>query len=304
MATDFIKSPLNYIGGKYTLLSQIVPLFPPNIRYFVDLFAGGLNVSLNISAKRIAANDNLSYLIDFYKALQKTPIENVFKHIYGRIKEYDLSLQNEDGYKSLRENYNTYRDPFDLFILLSYSFNHQIRFNNAHEFNNPFGRNRSRYNSTIEGNLKTFIRKLHGSNIEFYAKSFRDFDLSSLGSDDFVYCDPPYLISTGSYNDGKRGFDGWGSCDEIALLKILDNLDKRGIPFGLSNVLVHKGNVNELLTEWISSRSYYVTKITKDYSNANYQVKIRSKEKTREVLITNYRPISHLAYMLPLFQQA
>ena len=38
---DLIKSPLNYTGGKFKLLPQILPLFPDNIDTFVDLFAGG-----------------------------------------------------------------------------------------------------------------------------------------------------------------------------------------------------------------------------------------------------------------------
>ena len=28
---NFIKSPLNYVGGKYKILSQIIPLFPTDI---------------------------------------------------------------------------------------------------------------------------------------------------------------------------------------------------------------------------------------------------------------------------------
>ena len=41
---EVIKSPLNYIGGKYKILPQILPLFPKNIDTFIDLFAGGCNV--------------------------------------------------------------------------------------------------------------------------------------------------------------------------------------------------------------------------------------------------------------------
>ncbi|KAA6205117.1 MAG: DNA adenine methylase [Candidatus Tokpelaia sp.] len=297
----FIKSPLNYIGGKYKILPQIIPLFPSRIRCFVDLFAGGLNVGLNVPAEKIIANDIITYLVDFYASIQTSPIEAVFTHIYERIKQYGLSLQNEEGYRKLRETYNINRDPMDLFVLASYSFNHQIRFNNAHKFNNPFGRNRSRYNTVIEENLRAFIIKLHKTNIEFRAKDFNDFDLSFLKGDDFVYCDPPYLISRGVYNDGKRGFSGWGKDKERTLLDILD---KRGIPFALSNVLLHKGSVNEPLAEWASSNRYYVTEIMNDYSNASYQVKIRDKKATREVLITNYRPVTHLAYMLPFSRQA
>lgn len=29
MKNNFVKSPLNYTGGKYKLLSQIIPLLPP-----------------------------------------------------------------------------------------------------------------------------------------------------------------------------------------------------------------------------------------------------------------------------------
>ena len=48
----YIKSPLNYVGGKHKLLPQILPLFPKNINTFIDLFGGGFNVGINVSAKR------------------------------------------------------------------------------------------------------------------------------------------------------------------------------------------------------------------------------------------------------------
>ena len=34
---DKVKSPLNYTGGKYKLLNQIIPIFPKNLDLFVDL---------------------------------------------------------------------------------------------------------------------------------------------------------------------------------------------------------------------------------------------------------------------------
>ena len=47
-------------------------------------------------------------------------------------------------------------------------------------------------------------------NIEFYTRDFREISLAGLGAQDFIYCDPPYLITNGSYNDGNRGFHDWG----------------------------------------------------------------------------------------------
>jgi hypothetical protein len=50
--SQFIKSPLNYIGGKYKILNQILPLLPVQVDNFVDLFAGSCNVAVNVDANR------------------------------------------------------------------------------------------------------------------------------------------------------------------------------------------------------------------------------------------------------------
>lgn len=290
-----IKSPLNYIGGKYKILNQILPYFPKKIDNFVDLFSGGCNVGINITnAQKVFLNDNLIYLIEMYKEFQSKDIDYIFNHIEHRVKKYKLSKENEEGYKLLRKLYNTYKNPLDLFVLIAFSFNHQIRFNAKHEFNNPFGKNRSSYNETMKKNLYGFIMRLKETNIEFSDNCFEDFDFSFLGKNDFVYCDPPYLITTGSYNDGKRGFKGWTKKEELTLLNLLDDLNKKNIRFALSNVLNHKGKSNDLLKEWISSgKKYVVNFIDFNYANSNYQTRIKDKTATTEVLITNYKTVVH-----------
>ncbi len=283
-----IKSPLNYIGGKYKLLNQITPLFPANINTFIDLFAGGCNVGINIEAKKIIFNDNLTYLINFFERLQKDNKEEILEHIEKRIDEFDLSQTNEEGYKKFRDFYNQTKIELDLFVLIAYSFNHQIRFNNSHQFNNPFGKNRSSFNPKMKSNLLCFIDALQQKNIQFTTKSFENFDFSILKENDLVYCDPPYLITTGTYNDGKRGFKGWSEKEEIELLNILDDLESKNIKFALSNVIEHKGKENFLLKEWISKNNYKINYLDKNYANSNYQTKDRDKKSSIEVLVTNY----------------
>ena len=228
---EVIKSPLNYIGGKYKILPQILPLFPKNINTFVDLFAGGCNVGINVNAEKIIFNDNLTYLINFFRTIQNTELDTVINHIKNRIQEFGLSITNEEAYKNFRTFYNQNQNPLDLFVLIAYSFNHQIRFNNNHQFNNPFGKNRSSFNSNMQYNLERFIIRLKEINAEFQNNNFDDFNFESLNLGDFVYADPPYLITTGTYNDGKRGFTGWNELEEKKLLKILDNLNKKEIKF-------------------------------------------------------------------------
>ena len=286
---SYIKSPLNYIGGKYKILNQIIPLFPQNIECFVDLFAGGCNVGINVTAGKIIFNDNLTFLIELYQYLQGTNIAVIFDYIQQQINRFNLSKENETGYKELRNYYNTVKHPLDLMVLVSYSFNHQIRFNNSHEFNNPFGKNRSSYNASIENNLREFCHFIQNNSIEFMYYDFNKFNYNTLSNNDFVYCDPPYLISTGTYNDGKRGFNGWGINDEINLLNICDRLNQKNIKFALSNVIQHKGQTNIYLTEWIKNhKNYTVHKINHHYANSNYQKINRDKEQTIEILVTNY----------------
>lgn len=290
-SSNYIHSPLNYTGGKYKILKYIVPLFPQHIDTFVDLFAGGLNVGINVSAKKILANDQLSYLIDLYKFFQATSWEDLRNMIYERIDRFGLSQENKNGYLALRKQYNATRESIDLFLLTCYAFNHQIRFNSKHEFNTPFGQSRSAYNASIETNLAAFIDRLKNRNISLFSGDFLSVDLSSLTEADFVYCDPPYLITTGSYNDGKRGFKDWTESEENQLLSLLDSLDTRGVKFALSNVLIHKGRANDILIDW--SQRYHVTHIKKTYSNCSYHLKERASA-TDEVLVTNYKPSGSL----------
>ena len=174
MNQKFVQSPLNYIGGKYRLLPQILPYFKQNIDYFVDLFCGGCNVAINVKAKKILCNDNLIYLIDLLEFLQNNPMQTTLEQIQETITKYALSKTNKDGYYLLREDYNRKKSPIFLLCLIAFCFNHQIRFNNAHHFNNPFGKNRSSFNNNMKNNLIAFIKALQERNISFSKFDFKN----------------------------------------------------------------------------------------------------------------------------------
>jgi adenine-specific DNA-methyltransferase len=282
--SKYLKSPLNYIGGKYKLLPQILPLFPRRIGTFVDLFAGGCNVGVNVRAEHIVCNDLNTKIIDMFKAFRQTDTAEILRRIEGRIGEFKLSKDNEQSFIAFRNYYNRTQNPIDLYILTCYSFNYQFRFNNSLEYNNPFGRSRSRFSENMRNNLLAFLERIKNINIEFTAQDFTELDVSVLGRNDMVYCDPPYLITTGSYNDGNRGFKDWKKTQEIALYKLLDDLHNQGVKFALSNVLTHKGVRNDMLLDWC--KKYVVTELDMNYSNSCYNSK---RGDSAEVLITSYR---------------
>lgn len=286
MDGKFRKSPMNYTGGKHKLLKQLLPLFPKDINTFVDLFCGGGDIFANVNAKRVIANDTNTKVIEFYNTLKTNSIDDILGYIDAAIAKFGLTIDNADGYNEFRNYYNheenSWTKPIDLFILIAYSFNHQIRFNQKGDFNMPFGKNRSYFNETIRKNLIEFHKVIWNDNVYFVDKDFRELKIDKLGKGDFVYCDPPYLITCATYNE--QG--GWGQKEEDDLYVLLDRLNAQGVKFGMSNVMMNKGRTNDTLIKW--AEKYNVHHLDNTYSNCSYHALDRNTKGTDEVFITNY----------------
>lgn len=304
LSKKYIASPLNYTGGKLKLLPQILPLFPKKIETFVDLFCGGCNVGVNVNAEKIFCNDSNEKLIEFFNYLKNTDYKAFFRQISKVIEDFHLSNTAENGYSFygcnssaglssynrehflvLRENFNSLqtKDSYyfaKFYILIVYAFNNQIRFNSKGFYNLPVGKRD--FNKRMSEKLETFMSSI--ANIEFTSKDFREFKTEILTQNDFVYADPPYLITCASYNE----LDGWNENNEIDLLKMLDKLNERKVRFALSNVLSAKGKVNNILDSWLNKNpEYKCYHLNFDYKNSSYH-KTERINKTDEVLITNY----------------
>lgn len=160
-----------------------------------------------------------------------------------------------------------------------------MRFNNSHEYNSSFGKNRSYFSPALQNKLLKSVERINVLDIVFHNKDFREIDYSDANENDLVYFDPPYLVSCGVYQDGKRGFNGWSENDEKDLLTLCDKLDKQGTRFAISNMLESKGNKNQILIDW--SKNYNVHHLNINYNGCNYQRKNKESQDI-EVLITNY----------------
>ena len=159
---ELIKSPLNYVGGKYKLLPQILPYIPDNINTFVDLFTGGCNVGININANKIICNDLEAVVINLFTNWQSLSSKEALEKLKETILKYDLSKTNEEGFRKIREDYNNGNKSWDMFYaMLTHAFNYQIRFSKQGNYNMPFGRNRSSFNPNMEKNFIRFIDRLN-----------------------------------------------------------------------------------------------------------------------------------------------
>lgn len=304
---ELIQSPLNYTGGKYKLLPQMLPHFPKDIDYFVDLFCGGGNVGINVPCNKVLFNDNNSIIRYMFGTFKNMDKEETFRLIDSIIKEYGLSdsdkygyeyygcnsadglsKYNTDGYLRLRDDFNKMQNKdygyyITLYVLIVYSFNNQIRFNRKGEFNLPAGKRD--FNKKMREKLSAFIDRLKSGDYTFESNDFREISDEDWNDKTFVYVDPPYLITCATYNEQ----DGWNEELEKELLNYLDKLNDRGIRFALSNVLQSKGKENKLLLDWVNRNigKYRVIYLDYNYANSNYHTKDRTS-KTDEVLIVNY----------------
>lgn len=302
---EVIPSALNYTGGKYKLLPQILPLFPKDADKVVDLFCGGCNVGININCNKVQFNDSNKYLIGLLDTFRRLPKDKIFEWLYVTIEKYDLSLvskkgyeyygcesskglgsYNKVGYNKLRSDFNSKITQDDeyflmLYLLIVYSFNNQLRFNKKGEFNLPVGKRD--FNAKMQKKLDGFLDRIKSGDYVFTNDDFRNIKLDDYTDKSFFYADPPYLITCATYNEQ----DGWTEKDEYDLLSYLEQIDKKGIRFALSNVIESKGKTNEILTAWLNKhKSFRTIMLDYDYSNSNYHTKREGV--TKEVLVVNY----------------
>lgn len=267
------SSPMNYMGNKTELIDDIRKNLPKNINRAFDVFGGGMNVLLNINAMNHTYNDNNPFVASLIKLFVNTNPKDLIFSIEKLIKKYGLSKKNKDSYSKIRRDLNKIEDMdmTMLYTTILYSFNQQIRFNSRMEYNNTCGE--SSWNESVREKLISFHEKANSINISIMNEDYSDV-LKLATSGDFVYLDPPYLITTAAYNDGKRGFNGWDVKQEEKLLQELVGLNKKGIKFMLSNVLEHNGKTNDLLKSWIKENDFRL-------------IELKDKKRS-EVLVVNY----------------
>lgn len=279
--TVYYESPLNYTGSKAKIIHQIISHQPAEFDTFLDCFGGGFNVGINISANKIIYND-INYLVsDLINSFKLHDTYDYLLYIRRTIKKFKLEKADSTAYLNARNFYNTQppekRDPRLLFTIILYGFQQQIRFNSQHQFNNPVGLRW--FNDKVLEKMISFSRKIKEIPLVRYSENYQELD-KEITQNSFVYFDPPYMLTTGAYNDGKRGFNGWNLELEKDLFNFADKLNQRGIPFMLSYVVEHKGIINQNLLQWIEREHYNLIPLG--------DILGISGSKRKEVLITNY----------------
>jgi DNA adenine methylase len=297
------RSPLFYVGDKYKLYSEISKFFPKAVNRFIEPFTGGGSVFLNINANEYLLNDIDSNVIDIHNFLieqSKNP-KQFFDKVYEVIEKYNLSHSyikdvvpqelkdqwiktyyakfNKQGFNQLKSDYNSSKEKnaLQLYLLLIYGFNRMLRFNSKGEYNLPVGN--VDFNQNTLSALQDYFRLTQQKNITLHNLDFENFFATiEFEENDFVYLDPPYLITFSEYNKL------WNEETERRLLDYLEFLQDRNINFAVSNVTHYKGKVNEQFLDW--SKQHNSFEIKSNYISYHDN----SNKEFKEVLITNFKP--------------
>lgn len=294
------RSPFFYVGDKYKLIPQLKEHFPTDIDRFIEPFCGGGSVFLNVEAERYIANDIDSYVMALHKLLltYSNDVNAFWDKLNDIIESYDLSASflgrtvpeeykenfvktyyakyNKTSYMKLRADFNENKsDILKLYVLLIYGFNRMLRFNSNGDFNIPVGN--VDFNQNVVNALNSYFEYVYDKDIYFFNFDFEEFLFRIKPSgDDFIYLDPPYLISFSEYNKL------WNEGEEYRLLHCLDELNNRNVRFAVSNIILHKNMYNKIFDAW--SQKYNVIDITSNYISFHDN----TQKGSYEVLVTNY----------------
>lgn len=267
----YIKSAFNYTGSKFKLLEQIYSYFPDkeNVNIFWDIFTGGGSVFINSEYDKILANDIITPLVNFYKELKSKE----WSEIKENLEPFILDKLDKEGYAMSRSEFNKTKNPYHFFCLVQACTNNMLRFNKKFEFNQTWGKRT--YNPNTEKKLYAYWERLQQQNVKFSNVEYSELLPYIIKNDrNFVYLDPPYIITEAGYN----AF--WSKKLEEDLYNFMDELDKNGVKFAMSNVSIHKGKPNLFMNR--------VDKYNVVNLEHNYDKVARGDKGTQEILVMNY----------------
>jgi DNA adenine methylase len=270
-----VSPPIKCQGKKTKLVPAILSKIE-NLNYqsYYEPFFGSGSVGFNVQPSVAVFADINPHIIEFYKAL----FENVsqFKESLTR-HGLALARDGESYFYTIRDRFNKTHDPHDFLFLTRSCFNGIMRFNSHGGFNTPFCRDPNRL--TAEYIRKVMIHMQDLSRLQ----SFKDWTflcqdyttiLVKAGTNDLIYCDPPYLGRDVQY------FQSWSEAQEHELFKHLSDTNAK---FVLSTWYSDRNGVNPWITKLWSR--FPIQQIDHFYSVGS---KAEYRDHVVEALVTNF----------------
>ncbi len=225
-----LPHPIPYQGSKRNLASMILAVIQDKrYRRFYEPFAGSAAMTVAASHAKVAdryiVGDSLAPLIGIWNQILTAP--HVLANVYEKI--WESQLDDDEGYYyRIRDEFNQSHDPAKLLYLLARCVKNAPRFNQLGQFNQSVDKRRL---GMRPNKMRHEILAASTLLAKKTTAVWADFEttLKDATSADLVYLDPPYEGTT--TGDNKRYHQG---LDRERLIGVLENLNKRGVPFILS----------------------------------------------------------------------
>lgn len=222
---------LKWVGGKRSVLPQLLARVPARIKTYFEPFVGGGALFFELARvgrfDKARLSDCNEELIQCYRAIKKDfrkVVAALEKHSYGEATFY--AVRDLDP-KKLTDFERAARTIY----LNRSGYNGLYRVNSKGRFNVPFGHYRN-------------PRLVHPERLELVSQALQKAQLTvadfqetviSSGPDDFIYFDPPYVALSPTANFTAYARLGFGEADQARLAGLLRGLGERSIRALLSN---------------------------------------------------------------------
>ena len=264
MAAGHPRPFVKWVGGKRSILPELLARLPKKYKTYNELFVGGAALFFASGQKRAALSDINPHLVTAFQV-----VRDDVSGLIRALKEHK-SCHNKGYYYQARALLALEEDPIQtaaLFIYLNKTcFNGLYQVNKSGAFNVPMGSYKDP-KIVDEENLRICSIALQGVKVvqcDFYRI------IPKAG--DFYYLDPPYHKTYTGYD--KSGFS---NNDHEDLATFCDRIDKTGGLFMLSN-----SN-----TDFVRSlyRPYRIDIVA---ASRSVSCKGGSRGKANEVIVRNY----------------
>jgi len=222
-ATPFLK----WVGGKTSLLPELMKHVPARLRRYHEPFVGGGALFFAVRPRRAFLSDSNVELVHCYRQVRDdvySVLDALARHVYERA--------HFEAVRALEPLHLMSAERAARFIYLNKTcFNGLWRVNRSGRFNVPFGR----YKNPRFADPSSLITASHAlRGVELLCAPF-EASLAKAAPGDFVYLDPPYdpVSPTARFASYTAGGFTWEDQRRLAHACIV--LNRRGVRFLLSN---------------------------------------------------------------------
>ena len=245
-----LKPMFKWSGGKRRELSYIHEHMPDKFDKFCEPFVGGGAAWFSLKHTENVVGDFNEDVINFYNVTKQhgkrfiDDLNSFAAHYKATLETLNPKMREE--FKPLADSYYKWRDgdytsSYDrakrFYILRNLAFGGMLRYNRAGKFNVPYGYYKNFKTLDWDANYERLFQ-----NTSFIHDTW-DATVGSMGSDDFVFLDPPYTREFTKY--APQG--DFGEKEHIELSEWFKNKQAKAL------IILNKDDfTNDLYGDYIS----------------------------------------------------